>query len=80
MFHAFFMHTHESKIHIGRRIRAVLNSKGVTVTSLAESINTTRTNMHKILAKDNIDIALLARISAALEHDFFRDISDDMDL
>ena len=57
-------------------IRAVLKSKKATVTDLAAKINTTRTNMHKILRKDNIDIKLLSRISNALEHDFFKDISE----
>ena len=31
----------------------------------------------KIFRKDNIDIALLRRISDALNHDFFHDLSDD---
>ena len=84
MFHAFFIHTlkqlRENKIHIGQRIREVLKRKEVTVTDLAARINTTRTNMHKILGKENIDIALLARISMALEHDFFKDISEAINL
>lgn len=84
MFHAFFIYTlkqlRENKIHIGQRIRGVLKIKEVTVTDLAEKINTTRTNMHKILGKENIDIALLVRISMALEHDFFKDVSETLDM
>jgi hypothetical protein len=33
--------------------------------------------VHKIFRKDNIDIALLRRISDALHHDFFRDLSEE---
>lgn len=84
MFHAFFIYTlkqlRENKIHIGQRIREVLKIKEVTVTDLAIRINTTRTNMHKILGKENIDIALLVRISMALEHDFFKDVSETLDM
>ena len=61
---------------IGERIREVMENKNITVKDLAAMIGTTRTNMHKILHKENIDIALLKRISKVLHHDFFKDISD----
>ena len=67
------------KLHIGQKIREVMRDKNITVTLLAANINTTRTNMHKILQKSNMDIELLARISVALGHDFFKDISENMD-
>ncbi len=66
----------QENFHIGQHIREVMHKQGVTVTALAERINTTRTNMHKILKKENIDIELLKSISKALQHDFFKDISD----
>ena len=72
----FYEEMTNGSLHIGQMIRAVLKSKKATVTDLAAKINTTRTNMHKILRKDNIDIKLLFRISNALEHDFFEDISE----
>ena len=54
-----------------------MKQKGVTATQLAMDIYCTRTHIHKIFRKDNIDIGLLQRISRALNHDFFRDLSDD---
>ena len=40
----------------------------------------TRPNVYKIFQKENIDIHLLWRISCILEHDFFRDLSDSIDV
>ena len=64
-------------MHIGQHIKGVMKQKGVTATQLAEDICCTRTHVHKIFRKDNIDICLLKRISNALNHDFFLDLSDD---
>ena len=64
-------------MHIGQHIKEVMRQQGTTATQLAQDICCTRTHMHKIFRKDNIDIALLQRISEALKHDFFRDLSDD---
>lgn len=36
--------------------------------------------VYKIFQKENIDIHLLWRISCILEHDFFRDLSDSIDV
>ena len=65
-------------MHIWQHIKNLMKSENVTVTSLALKIGTTRTNMHKILRKENVDIALLLRISKELHHDFFKDISEEM--
>ena len=62
-------------MHIGQHIKEVMRQQGVTATQLAAEICCTRPNMHKIFRKENIDIALLWRISEALKHDFFRDLS-----
>ena len=64
-------------MHIGQHIKEVMQQQGVTATRLAESISCSRTHIHKIFRKDNIDIALLERISTALNYDFFRDLSDE---
>ncbi len=70
----------QEELHIGQHIRQIMRLKGVTVTSLAETIGTTRTNMHKILRKRNIDIVLLERISKALQYDFFLYLSENTTL
>ena len=64
-------------MHIGQHIKEVMRQQGVTATKLADDICCTRPNMHKIFRKDNIDINLLRRISEALNHDFFRDLSEE---
>lgn len=64
-------------MHIGQHIKEVMKQKGVTATQLANDISCARPHIHRIFRKDNIDIGLLQRISKALDHDFFRDLSDD---
>lgn len=64
-------------MHIGQHIKEVMRQQDVTATQLAKDICCARTHIHRIFRKDNIDIALLERISKALNHDFFRDISDE---
>lgn len=66
-------------MHIGLHIKEVMRRQGVTATQLADDICCTRTHMHKIFRKDNIDITLLERISTALKYDFFRDLSEDFE-
>ena len=50
---------------------------GQQATKLAEDICCARPHIHRIFRKDNIDIALLERISSALNYDFFRDLSEE---
>ena len=69
-FHAFFM-------HIGQHIKEIMRQQGVTATQLAKDICCARPHIHRIFRKDNIDIALLERISSALNYDFFRDLSEE---
>lgn len=65
-------------MHIGQHIKEVMRQQGVTATQLAKDICCTRPHIHKIFRKENIDIALLIRISKALKHDFFKDISEEI--
>lgn len=64
-------------MHIGQHIKEVMRQQGVTATKLAEDICCARPHIHRIFLKDSIDIALLERISTALNYDFFRDLSDE---
>ena len=64
-------------MHIGQHIKIVMRQQNVTATQLAKDICCTRTHVHKIFRKDNIDIALLERISKAMKHDFFHDLSEE---
>ena len=64
-------------MHIGQHIKEVMRQQGITATQLAKDICCTRTHVHKIFRKDNIDIALLRHISEALHHNFFHDLSEE---
>ena len=59
-------------IHIGKTIRIVLKSKGVSHSALAKKINTTRQNIQSITKGETIDTGILIKICEALEHDFFQ--------
>lgn len=64
-------------LHIGLRIKEVFDRqpKSCTVKWFAGQLHCDRRNVYRIFAKDNIDIQLLARIGAILDHDFFADLS-----
>ena len=62
-------------IHIGKKIREVLDSKGRTACWLAERIPCERSNVYSIFKRDSINLDLLYNISMILEHDFFGDLS-----
>ena len=62
-------------IHIGNLIKVRLHEQGHTVTWFAENLNYTRVNIYKIFNRENIDTALLYKISCLLQHDFFDDLS-----
>jgi hypothetical protein len=54
-----------------------MRKKNITATQLAKDICCTRPHIHKIFRKDNLDISLLLHISKALQHDFFKDLSEE---
>lgn len=64
-------------MHIGKRIKEVLEQKQKPVTWLAKEINCERTNVYNIFARKDINTALLAKIGIILEYNFFKEISDE---
>lgn len=65
-------------MHIGNQIKEIMAQKGVSATELARRIHCDRTHIYKIQAKEAIDTFLLTRISLALNHDFFSDLSNSL--
>ena len=65
-------------LHIGNRIKEVLTSKGESVNWLAERISCERSNVYNLFRRQNIGVDLLFKISLALDHDFFLDLSNDL--
>ncbi len=63
-------------MHIGQLIEAKLREDGHSASWLASKICCSRTNIYKIFERNNIDVQLLYRISAALNYNFFAAISE----
>lgn len=65
-------------MHIGKRIEEVLRQQERGVAWFARKLCCNRQNVYDIFKRENIDTSLLKRISGILEHDFFRDLSEDI--
>lgn len=59
-------------IHIGNKIKSIVNKKGMTVSEFSRRINKSRENVYSIFKRKTIDTGLLATISKVLEYDFFK--------
>lgn len=59
-------------VHIGRCIKDLMESRGLTTVWLAQQLGYHRTNLYKIYSMQTIDTGLLLRISRLLKYDFFR--------
>ncbi len=66
-------------MNIGNRIREKLREDGHSVTWFAAQICCTRTHVYKIFNSDSIDVSLLIRICKVLRHDFFAEISTELE-
>ena len=60
-----------SKIHIGKKIKEVLDKTALTVVDFSQSIGLTRNGVYKIFEKETIDTGQLQKIGHVLNHDFF---------
>jgi hypothetical protein len=61
----------KSKIHIGKKIKEVLDKTPISVVDFAKSINLTRNGAYKVFEKETIDTGQLQTISKVLNHNFF---------
>jgi len=68
-----------SMLHVGKLIRKELRKQRRSQTWLADEICCTRPNIYKIMEREYIDTDMLWRISRALRHNFFSDISQSYD-
>lgn len=64
-----------NEIHIGNRIKQVLDEQGRSITWLARKINCSRENLYKMFKNSWIHTDRLQKISVALNHDFFKEYS-----
>jgi hypothetical protein len=64
-------------MHIGQRIKEVMRQKRVSVISIAREISCERTNIYNIFDRKDINTALLQKFSTVLQHDFFKEMSQE---
>lgn len=66
----------EINIHIGDLIKSQLKQKRRSVRWFAEQMNSDRSNMYKLLSRAHLSTDFIIRASKILDHDFFKDVSD----
>jgi hypothetical protein len=64
-------------MNIGEQIEAILRKQGKSAAWLATQIPCERTNVYNIFRRKSVDARLLMKISQILEHDFFKDLSEE---
>lgn len=64
---------------IGSRVKEVLFKSGHSAKWLSEQIPCERTNVYDIFKRDDMNVELLMRISMILDHDFFADLSAELE-
>lgn len=67
-----------TKVHIGQRIKNVVESSGLSAADFAKKINRSRDVAYKIFGRATVDTGLLQKISAVLAHDFFSYYSNEL--
>jgi len=67
-----------AKVHIGKKIKEVVEKSHYSVVEFAKLINLTRDGAYKVFAKEIIDTEQLNKISRVLNHDFFKYFSQDL--
>lgn len=65
---------------IGEMINDEVRKQQISIVDFAKMINCTRANVYHIFERNNIDIELLKRISTVLNHNYFEDLANNMDL
>lgn len=63
---------------MGKRIREILRRKGHSVVWFCRQVPCSRSNAYRIFLMESMNSGLLTRISKILDHDFFKDVSDEL--
>lgn len=66
----------ELNIHFGDLIKSRLKQDRRSVRWFAEQMNSDRSNMYKLLSRAHLSTDFIIRASKILDHDFFKDVSD----
>lgn len=70
----------ERKEIIGEKIEKEVRKQGISIKSFAKMIGCERNNAYDIFKRNKIDISQLAKISKALNRNFFKEIAEDLEL
>ncbi len=65
-------------MHVGKRIREVLDEQGRAASWLAMKIPCERTNIYNVFRREDVSVGLLKKISRILGHDFFAELSEEL--
>ena len=65
-------------MHIGKRIKQVMDKQGRSASWLADNIHCERLNVYYIYRRSTIDTELLKKICTILNNDFFKELSEDV--
>ena len=65
-------------MHVGKRIREVLDEQGRSASWLARQIPCERTNVYNIFKRKDVSVGLLKNVSVILGHDFFKELSAEL--
>lgn len=72
--------TSSTELHLGRLVKAELARQGRTAVWLAKQVDCTPENLYKVFHTQWPTLHLLFKISKALDHDFFKDVSAHLDI
>lgn len=64
-------------MNIGKRIKEILDEQGRSANWLAGQIPCERSNVYNIFRRSSISMDLLYVISSLLNHDFFKELSEE---
>lgn len=64
-------------MNIGKHVEEILRKQKKSAAWLAAQIPCERTNVYNIFRRKSMDVRLLMRISVILEHDFFKELSEE---
>ena len=67
-------------INIGKIIKDELDRQGKSVGWLAKELECNRSTVYRYVARNSIDTAILAEISIILKKDFFKIISEEINI
>ena len=64
-------------MHLGKRIKEVVDKIGMSYAEFGRRINTTPQNVNSIFKREMIHLDMLSKIGDILDHNFFKDLAED---